>query len=141
MKKMISIALILVLLVSSACIIFTAADTSENKGVTYMVGDADGDNIITVLDATKIQRILAGYDKEDDADGMVTLRGALGDDSLNIMHATKIQRYLADFDVDVPIGTVVNPTAPTEQTTEPQTNPPTQKPTRDLDELPFVPVH
>lgn len=70
--------------------------------VTFILGDADGDGFISILDATKVQRVLAGLD--DDTDGMITLRAAVDGDVLNIMHATKIQRYLAEFEVAEPIG-------------------------------------
>ena len=70
---------------------------------TFILGDADGDGVVTIIDATKIQRVLVDLDRDED--GMISLRGIVDDeDILNILHATKIQRYLADFDVDEPIG-------------------------------------
>lgn len=71
--------------------------------VTFIIGDADGDGSITIIDATKIQRVLVGFDPDDD--GMITLRGISdGESILNIMHATKIQRYLAGYVSNDPIG-------------------------------------
>ena len=70
--------------------------------VTYMVGDADGDGAVSILDATKIQRVLA--DLDDDPDGMIARRADSDGDGLNILDATRIQRYLADFEVSEPIG-------------------------------------
>ena len=86
--------------------------------VTFKLGDADGDDLVTILDATKIQRVLV--DLDTDADGMIALRGHVTYDSaedsgeLNIMDATRIQRWLADYTVPVEIGSTVtkfiNPT-------------------------------
>ena len=74
--------------------------------VTFILGDADGDGEISILDATKIQRVLASIDPDDD--GMITLRGNVNDASeLNILHATKIQRFIAGYEVAEPIGTEV----------------------------------
>lgn len=80
----------------------TQEPTHQTVDVTFILGDADGDGFITIIDATKVQRVLADLDK--DTDGMITLRAAVDGDVLNIMHATKIQRYLAEFDVTEPIG-------------------------------------
>ncbi|MBQ9515790.1 MAG: dockerin type I repeat-containing protein [Ruminococcus sp.] len=107
---------------------------------TYILGDADGDGQITVLDATKVQRVLV--DLDDDPDGMITLRGDSNRDGLDVMDATRIQRYIADYEIAVPIGEVREIVEPTESSTEPATaEPTTQLPTGDPNELPFVPVH
>ena len=74
--------------------------------VTFILGDADGDGQVTILDATKIQRVLV--DLETDEDGMISLRGNVNnEDKLSIMHATKIQRWIADYETEEPIGTEV----------------------------------
>ncbi|MBQ3417133.1 MAG: hypothetical protein IJH32_04790 [Ruminococcus sp.] len=64
---------------------------------TYLVGDADGDGDISVLDATAIQKHLASlmtYDK-------IEIRGKviIEDDPLNVTDATVIQKYLANIQV------------------------------------------
>jgi len=84
--------------------------------VTFMLGDADGDNAVTIVDVTQIQRVLAELVPDDD--GMIALRGLvtedLGHNELTIMDATRIQRWLAEYAVDAPIGEIVtkyiNPT-------------------------------
>ena len=76
---------------------------------TYICGDADGDGEVTIIDATRIQRILA--DLDPDEDGMGSLRGDVNSDGLDIMDATKIQRYLVDLDYGAPIGEVMTITA------------------------------
>ena len=70
--------------------------------VEYLVGDADGDGMVSILDATRIQRLLV--DLEVDADGLMALRGDCNGDGMNILDATKIQRYLAGYTVAESIG-------------------------------------
>lgn len=81
----------------------TEEPTTSPVEITFMLGDADGDGEISIMDATTIQRILV--DLDEDEDGMKTLRGTVveGED-LNITHATKIQRFIADFEIAEPIG-------------------------------------
>lgn len=66
---------------------------AEPITVTYMIGDADGDEAVSILDVTLIQRRLADIPvfvfNETAAD--------VDKDGLNITDATMIQRYLADF--------------------------------------------
>lgn len=59
----------------------------------YEIGDADGDGIVDVLDATVIQRKLAYLDMDKAA--MVHLRGDLDFDGLTVLDATRIQRKIA----------------------------------------------
>lgn len=90
-------------------------------------GDVDGDNTVTIIDATCIQRQLADLpnrtynERPADTDG---------DGTVTIIDATAIQRFLADLGNPYGISEVISeaqePTAP--------------QPTRDPDELPFVPV-
>lgn len=67
---------------------------------SFLIGDADGDGKVTILDATAIQRRLAALnvasfsEKGADVDG----------DGVNIMDATRIQRYLAGFSDRYHIG-------------------------------------
>lgn len=69
---------------------------------TYLLGDSDDDGIITVLDATLIQKVLAYL--VEDTDGRVAIRGNVNGDILSVMDATDIQKYLADIEVSYPIG-------------------------------------
>ena len=73
--------------------------------VTFMLGDADGDGRITIMDATKAQRLLA--ELITDEDGMIALRGDVSSDKLDILDATKIQRHIAGFGIAEPVGTMV----------------------------------
>lgn len=70
--------------------------------ITFMLGDADGDGGINIIDATKIQRVLAELDK--DVDGMIALRGDVNGNGLDILDATAVQRYIAGFETGVRIG-------------------------------------
>ena len=78
------------------------------REVTFILGDADGDGVVNILDATKVQRVLA--DLDPDEDGMIALRGDANGDSLTILDATAIQRWLAGYEVKEPIGTEVTRT-------------------------------
>lgn len=69
---------------------------------TYVLGDADGDGRVTILDATKIQRLLVSL--VDDPDGMIALRSDSNGNGLDILDATRIQRYRAGFTVEAAIG-------------------------------------
>ena len=70
--------------------------------VTYMIGDADGDEIITVCDATVIQRVLASMDVFH----FVEVAADIDKNGLDITDATKIQRFLADYNDLYRIGEV-----------------------------------
>ena len=71
---------------------------------SIILGDVDGDDIVTILDATAIQRHLASIptvsynEKAADADG---------DGSVSIIDATSIQRYLAQLSAPDGIGKVI----------------------------------
>ena len=95
---------------------------------SYLRGDADGDGVVTIRDATTIQRRLV----EIPTPSFDERAAAVDGDGLNITDATWIQRYLAEFDNIYHINetvTIPNPTTP--QPTVPQ-------PTRDPYELPVV---
>lgn len=66
-----------------------------------LLGDADMDGSITVLDATRIQRFLADLITERDIDKEAA---DVSGDGVDILDATAIQRYLADLSVSYPIN-------------------------------------
>ena len=73
-------------------------------GEKYILGDADGDGEVTILDVTAIQKYLASIIGEDSID---LDAATVSDGEISIFDATYIQRYLADIDVDAyPINTV-----------------------------------
>ncbi|MBQ9516016.1 MAG: hypothetical protein IJR57_07895, partial [Ruminococcus sp.] len=68
----------------------------------HRIGDADGDGEITVMDATRVQRVLADYDADFRA--MAERFATLTGDRLTILDATEIQRHLAGFSTAAAIG-------------------------------------
>lgn len=80
----------------------------EPETVTFLLGDADHDGVISVLDATAIQKHLAVLINDDD--GWINLAGSIDGLKLNVTHATYIQKYLAHIDVPYDIGIEVTRT-------------------------------
>lgn len=70
--------------------------------ISYVLGDADNDGKVTVLDASHIQFLLVGF--IEDTDGKIAVRGDVSRDTLSIMDATAIQFHLALIDNSLPIG-------------------------------------
>ena len=87
-----------------------AAEYAEANGIkcsyiiygTYILGDADGDGIVSIMDATRIQRVLAEFDEED-TEG-ARMRGDVDGNGLDIFDATAVQRCLADMGNPYNIG-------------------------------------
>lgn len=87
---------ILTLIVSAVIILSILASHTFAAQTTILWGDADGDGVVAVLDATRIQRHLAEYLPGVAQENM---KAAIvsGDDELSIMDATLIQRRLAEM--------------------------------------------
>lgn len=122
-RKLVSSVIILSIIM---CVLVLSAfsGTSASNG-SYILGDSDNDEVVTVSDVTLIQRVLASIDV-DDEEG-VRLRGDVDFDGLSVSDATNIQFYLARYENTLGIGERIGET--TEET-----------PTKDKYELPFVPV-
>lgn len=73
----------------------------------YVLGDADGSGYIEILDATVIQRFLAGFSVDDPE--AVERSGDVDGGGLSILDATWIQRYLASMEIPYEIGTTIKP--------------------------------
>ncbi len=107
------ICLLLVSITVLSAVAFSAAAESS-----YIRGDADGDGIVTVVDATAIQRklvelsVVAFNERAADIDGK----------GLDITDATMIQRFLAELENPYLIGESVS----------------IQKPSEDEYELPLI---
>ena len=70
---------------------------------SYILGDADGNGMITIIDATIIQRYMASLIISNPE--FVEICGDVdGDGEVSIIDATIIQRYLADYDTDTNVG-------------------------------------
>ena len=73
---------------------------------TYLLGDADGDEDVSSVDSTVIQRVIAEFNVP--IDEATLLQGDVdGSGELEVVDATLIQRWLADFVVPYPIGEYV----------------------------------
>lgn len=66
----------------------------------YLIGDADGNGVINIEDVTSIQRILAGLERNPDAE----IRGNVVNDMLSIVDVTEIQKYIANYENIYSIG-------------------------------------
>ena len=66
----------------------------------YMLGDSDMDGVITIMDATVIQRVLVNYTVSVFDEKAANVTG----DGLNIVDATLIQRHLADIPIPYAVG-------------------------------------
>lgn len=86
------------------------------RQLEYILGDADGDSIVSIVDATRVQRVLAGI--ISDAEGMTELRSDANNDGLDILDATVIQRYLAQLSIRYNIGEALHYYVPAEITAE-----------------------
>ena len=82
----------------------TAMDSHYRKKSQAILGDADGDGTVTILDATAIQRYLVELEVPVFIEAAAN---ADGDDSLTILDATAIQRYLASLSTNQNIGTII----------------------------------
>ena len=71
----------------------------------YILGDADGNGSVDILDATTIQRYLASYSVKDPA--TLVKCGDVDGNGVDILDATSIQRYLASYTVPYPIGQIM----------------------------------
>ena len=60
-------------------------------------GDTTGDGVVTIDDATEIQRYLAEFDF-DDTTRLLQCGDVTGDNKITIADVTAIQRYLADIE-------------------------------------------
>lgn len=68
----------------------------------YVLGDADGDGEVTIMDATVVQKVLVFL--IDDTDGSIAHRADIDGNGLEITDATRIQRYLAGLPNPYGIG-------------------------------------
>ena len=76
-----------------------AAWLSEKFAPDYtpsvLIGDADRDGSVTILDATRIQRFIAELEPEENIDMIAA--DADRDGSVTVVDATRIQRVLAEL--------------------------------------------
>ena len=74
----------------------------DEDAYDYLLGDADGDGAITIMDVTVIQRSIANMNVNDDE---TLMHGDVdGDGELSILDATVIQRYIAYLRIAFEVG-------------------------------------
>ena len=143
MKKVLSVFICTVLVICSVFPTFSA----QGK---ILLGDADSDNSVTILDATRIQRTVAELDVLDDI--AKTAADVDSDGELTVLDATRIQRYIAElcnlngstpYNADTPIeyidaGETETPTEVPETEAPPTEAPPTAEPTSEPPTVPAV---
>jgi X-Pro dipeptidyl-peptidase len=106
-KKMICILLSLILLCAGAVSVTAADDESAGlsagAGAPKILGDANLDGEVNIIDATYIQRVLAKY-QTDISYRSENLCDTNRSGDIDIMDATLIQRYRARYEVPTAIG-------------------------------------
>lgn len=122
MKKALLPILVTVIAVLVMIPMFTAS--AERKKI---LGDADGDGTVSITDVTMIQLHLADFDQI--AAENVRSADVDGNGEIEIDDASAIQRYLAEYVDTYGIGSALEETASTAQTS-----------TTKNYELPFVPA-
>lgn len=85
-----------------------AAQYGNDNGIrveypyAYLLGDANGDSHVDVLDVTLLQRVLANV--TSDPDGLIALRGCVSGEELSSIDVTSIQRCLAYVPTPYPVA-------------------------------------
>lgn len=97
-KRLLSLILCMAILLSIGIFQVSAEDVDTQ---TYLLGDADGDGEVSVLDATRIQRYLASLIDETQID---IDAADVDSNGIDIIDATQIQRWLAGFAVQYAIS-------------------------------------
>ena len=126
-KKFVAVFLVLMLIISTACVgSFSAATTKdETVSASLYYGDINGDNVINIVDVLIVRRFVAN-ESSLTADQMLRA-DVTGDNLINVIDAIKINQYLAHVINEFPVETIVPtepttaPTAPTDPTTQPTT--------------------
>ena len=111
MKRLISLG-ILLFVIASAIVTVGASEapllrTTESQEI--ILGDADGDGAVTILDVTRIQRHLVQHNPSIEEANMKSAIVS-GEDALSIVDATLIQRFLAGIIERFPLEETARPT-------------------------------
>ena len=99
----------IVIVVSLVCYLFGI--TSIRATEQYLLGDADGDGMIMIVDCTLIQRDIAGLAKIKAVNRSAS--DVDSDGEICILDATAIQRYLAEMRSNCPIGEYISESSST----------------------------
>lgn len=103
-KKLISVFLIISIVFSCLALNVQAVETEKGSSsdITYLYGDADNDNKITIEDATTIQMYLAGFQSLDEVSKHISDVDMSGEVDIN--DVTLIQKFIADLIDEFPSG-------------------------------------
>ena len=96
-----------------------ASTVAETSAYTFLLGDADGNGDVEIVDATVVMRVVAEI--ITDTDGKIAERCNIDGNGMDITSATWIQRWLAEVKIPYPVGepVTVQPTvAPTQKSTD-----------------------
>ncbi len=102
-KKCLSVLLALIILFS----IITVLPLEASANGAYLLGDANGDDEVDLIDATLIQRVNAGLAVPYDYQYLMQA-DVDGDGELTIIDVVYIQRWYLEMNVKYPIGEWVN---------------------------------
>ena len=99
MKKIISLFLVLVMMLSVAAVSFVNGNAlADDKGEYYILGDSDQTGVVDIVDATYIQIVLAGKKSEYEG-SLYYLAGDIDKNKkVDIVDATLVQMVLAGID-------------------------------------------
>ena len=106
--------------ISGAALEAEEGETEETPAAVELIGDADGNGVIEISDATFLQRYLA--ELTDDADEITETRfrmmDADGDGRVSVSDATYVQRFCAEFADHALVGKTVGEVYGKKQPTE-----------------------
>ena len=106
--------------------------TCNPQSSKYLLGDVDLDGVVTLMDATIIQRLLS--ELKINRNGCEEYLADSNGDGIDITDATMIQRYIAQIPIPYLVGgTLINLSAyqpATEAPIQPMTEAPTEAPTQ-----------
>lgn len=100
-KKQILSVMLVIMIIICPIVSMTSVQGIDNIH-TFILGDVNGDGVVSVKDATAIQRALSEFDTLSE-DALVRAKVTKGE-KLIISDATEIQRYLAEFENSYDIG-------------------------------------
>ena len=93
-KKFTAILLAVILAFSVFTLVpITASAATVSSG--NIMGDVDGDGVISIADATTLQKYITNIVDFDDE--QLAVADTSGDGNVNIIDATQIQKYLVQF--------------------------------------------
>ena len=107
-KQTLAVMLIAAMITAMFSIVAAAADQTDDDNLpvdtdgSALLGDVDGDGEVTIMDATYIQRVLAGIPIPFELDKR--LADTDGDNDVTVLDATDIQRWLAGLESSPNIG-------------------------------------